>query len=301
MGYRLKDFGSYTAGGRLHEVTQGDSKQVQFTRTASFEVDPRGHFAVEHAYVQYFIPESRNDEPPIVFVHGGGMSGSCWDKTPDGRPGWVHLALDRGYEVHVVDNVERGRAGFAPGLWDGEPILRSLEEAWVLFRIGSREGFATRTAFEGQQFPVAHFDTFARSFAPRWLSTTPLHVAALCAVLERTGPAIVICHSQGGEITFDAHLTTGHFMERIIALEPSNYPKDATAVGDTHLTICAGDYLDVDPQWEERSLAWAAVATNCKNGRYINATMNGRGNSHMLMMDQNSAELFEAVLPKKLA
>ena len=119
LTYHLKEFGSYTVGGRLHKVTTGIPKTVHFTRTASFEVDPRGHFAVEQAYVQYFIPENRNAEPPIVFVHGGGMSGSCWDKTPDGRPGWLHLALDRGYEVHVIDNVERGRAGFAPGLWGG--------------------------------------------------------------------------------------------------------------------------------------------------------------------------------------
>ncbi|MBT0959436.1 alpha/beta fold hydrolase [Alphaproteobacteria bacterium KMM 3653] len=296
MAYQLKDFGSYTVGGRLHRVTTGTPRTVHFTRTASFEVDPRGHFAVEHAYVQYFIPEKRNGEAPMVFVHGGGMSGSCWDKTPDGRAGWLHLALDAGYEVHVVDNVERGRAGFAPGLWGGEPMLRSLEEAWVLFRIGAAEGFASRTPFENQRFPVASFDRFAQGFVPRWLGTTPLHVDALCAVLERTGPAIVVCHSQGGEITFDAQPRAGHLMEHIIALEPSGYPDEGAGLRDTTLTVCAGDYLQEDAQWQARRAAWRRLGACGPRARHIASADIGGGNSHMLMMDGNSAALFEAVL-----
>lgn len=251
---------------------------------------------MEHAYVQYFIPENRNDQPPIVFVHGGGMSGSCWDKTPDGRSGWLHLALDAGYEVHVLDNVERGRAGFAPGLWDGEPMLRSLEEAWVLFRIGTAEGFATRTPFDGQRFPIAHLDQFAQSFVPRWLGTTHLQVDALCAVLERAGPAIVVCHSQGGEITFDAHPRVGHLMTHIIALEPSGYPDHGADLQGTNVTVCAGDYLDQDAQWQARDMAWRTLGAWGPKARYLASSEVGSGNSHMLMMDNNSAELFEFIL-----
>lgn len=294
--YRLKDFGSYTAGGRVFEVTEGTPQTVQFTRTATYDVDPRGHFAAEHAYVQYFIPEARNDEPPIVFVHGGGLSGSCWEKTPDGRQGWLQLALDRGYECHVIDNVERGRAGFAPGLWEGAPLLRSLEEAWVLFRFGAQADFATRTAFPKQKFPINFFDDFARTFVPRWLQTTSLQVAALCAVMERVGPAIVICHSQGGEITFDAHARVGPLMKKIIALEPSGYPINAAALGQTKLTLCAGDFLECDAQWTEREAAWSGLASLVEGAKYIQSKDIGGGNSHMLMMDGNSSALFEEAM-----
>ncbi|QBY01356.1 alpha/beta fold hydrolase [Rhodophyticola sp. CCM32] len=293
MGYHLSDFGSYTAGGRIHQVTTGTPKTVQFTRTASYEVDPRGHFAVEHAYVQYFIPEARNTDPPVVLIHGGGMSGTCWETTPDGRPGWLHLLLQRGYEVHVVDNVERGRAGFAPSLWEGDPILRSMEEAWVLFRIGTREGFATRTAFKGQQFPVAQFDAFARIFAPRWLHTTPLHTQALLDVLRKTGPAIVVCHSQGGEIAFDAQAAAPDLFRRIIALEPSGAPATASVLGNTPLTIVAGDFLDCAEHWQDRSTAWAALSTHNQNFRLLAEPDLPRGHSHMLMMDHLSHNLFD--------
>ena len=122
VSYALRDFGSYTVAGRVHTVETGEPREVHFTRSAVHMVDPRGEFAVEHAYVQYFLPERRNGAPPVVLVHGGGMCGSTWETAPDGRPGWVNLLVARGYDVHVLDNVERGRSGFAPGLWPGDPL-----------------------------------------------------------------------------------------------------------------------------------------------------------------------------------
>jgi pimeloyl-ACP methyl ester carboxylesterase len=295
MVYRLKDFGSYTVGGRIAQITEGEPFQVQFTRSASHTVDPRGHFAIEHAYVQYFVPESRRPGPPVVLVHGGGMSGACWDTTPDGRPGWLQALLKRGHEVHVVDAVERGRAGFAPGHWDGDPLLRSLEEAWTLFRIGAREGFSARQPFETQLFPFDHLEALARTFVPRWLSTTHLQTRALLAVLERTGPAVVICHSQGGEVAFDAHQKQPDAFESIIALEPSFLPEDPAAFARTDLTIVAGDHLQIDQQWIDRGIAWQNLV-EATGGRYIDPTVLGPGNSHMLMMDKNSDLVLEAAL-----
>jgi pimeloyl-ACP methyl ester carboxylesterase len=295
LSYRIKDFGSYTAGGRVAKVTTGNPHRVNFTRTASFDVDPRGHFAIEHAYVQYFIPDTRVDAPPVVLLHGGGMSGSCWDKTPDERPGWLHLLLAQGYAVHVVDNVERGRAGFAPGHWQGEPLLRSMEEAWTLFRIGPRDGFASRTPFEGQQFPVAQFDAFARQFVPRWLTTSRVQTDALLAVLDRTGPATVICHSQGAEIAFDAHRSDPSRFAALIALEPSGYPEDASVLQGTPTRILAGDYLDIDPTWIERRAAWRALATS-DGVVFIETPEMGTGNSHMLMCDRNSGDILDIAL-----
>lgn len=287
MAYHLQDFGSYTVGGRILEVTEGERRRVQFTRTVAYDVDPRGHFAIEHAYVQFFVPANRNSEAPVVLVHGGGMSGTCWDTTPDGRPGWLHLLLDRGYEVHVVDAPERGRAGFAPGIWDGQPMLRSMEEAWTLFRIGPDGGFASGETYPGQRFPVEAFEPFARSFVPRWLSTTPLHVAGLLAVLERTGPAIVICHSQGGEVTFDAHAEKPSAFVKIIALEPSGYPDKPEALNGTDVHILAGDFLDTSEAWTQRAAAWRGLGA-----RHSDCP----GNTHVLMSDLNSAEIFERAL-----
>ncbi len=301
MRVTLRDFGSYTAGGRVYSVSEGTPFQVQLTRDSSILYDPRGHFPVEHAYVQYFIPEPRNTAPPMVLVHGGGMHGATWETTPDGRPGWLNLLLARGYEVHVVDAMERGRAGWVPGLWEGTPILRSMEEAWTLFRFGPAEGFTARHAFPQQQFPVDKLEGFARSFVPRWLTTTGLQVGALVAVLERTGPAVLVTHSQGGEIGFDAQGRRPDLVAGIIAVEPSAAPSVVEAETACPLTLLAGDFLDVDEAIAARHRLWQDIAR-----RWLVCTPQVEmiwtaeavrpGGSHMLMMDRHSEACLEAAL-----
>lgn len=301
LRYALSDFGSYVAGGRLHVVDDGEPYDVQVTRDSRYRYDPRGQFAVEHAYVQYFVPERRRDAPPVILVHGGGMHGSTWETTPDGRPGWLHLLLDRGYETHVVDAVERGRAGWAPGLWEGEPILRSMEEAWSLFRIGAPEDFQARRAFPGQQFPVAGLEDLARRFTPRWLSTSRLQVDALVAVLERTGPAILVSHSQGGEIGFDAQARRPDLVQAMVAIEPSAAPRDIGALADCPTLVVVGDHLDVDAQIAARSALWRGLAAQGAERRLPVRMFDTReavapGGSHMLMMDRHSAACLEGIL-----
>lgn len=298
MVYRLRDFGSYAVGGRVHEVTEGEPRIVNFTRSASYEYDPRGHFVVEQTYVQYFIPENRLDAPPMVLVHGGGMHGSTWETTPDGRPGWLHLLLERGYEVHVVDLVERGRSGFAAGIWTDTPIMRSAEEAWSLFRIGAPEDFAARKPFKNQQFPVAAIDQFLKQFVPRWLTTSPLQIAGLVAVLDHIGEAVLICHSQGGEIAFDATLQRSDAVRGILAVEPSDMPSPEIICP---VAIIAGDYLDVAPHWVAREEGWrAAIAELTRRGRsahYLDTAKEiALGASHFPMMDRRSADHLESGL-----
>jgi len=295
VSYRLRDFGSYIVGGRVHHEQNGAPFTVNFTRSASYEVDPRGHFAIEHGYVQFFVPENRNAAPPMVLVHGGGLSGSCWETTPDGRPGWLHLLVQRGFEVHVLDNVERGRAGFAPDHWEGAPLLRSMEEAWTLFRFGRAEDFANRSPFPHQRFPVARFEAFARSFVPRWLDTTGLQTQVLLDLLDRIGPAHVICHSQGGEVAFDALAREPDAFASIVALEPSGYPSDPDALGVTPICLVTGDYLDINPLWQARHRDWASLST-APNCRLLGPDHFGPGNSHMLMQDHNSPQILSEAL-----
>ena len=177
-------------------------------------------------------------------------------RRPTDAPGGINLLVRQGYEVHVLDNVERGRSGFAPGLWDGEAILRSQEEAWSIFRIGPPEGFADRTPFPGSLFPVEAFDTFARMMVPRWLTTTPLHVDALVALLQRTGPSIVICHSQGGEIALDAARRVPELFDGFVGIEPSTVLEDAADLRSIPTVLFAGDFLETSPYAIKRDQDW---------------------------------------------
>ena len=55
-------------------------------------------------------------------------------------PPEVSAFVRAGFATYVIDNVERGRAGFCstPGEWPGQPIQRTLQEAWTVFRFGPR-------------------------------------------------------------------------------------------------------------------------------------------------------------------
>lgn len=49
---------------------------------------------------------------PILFIHGGGGSGTNFRATPDGRLGWADLLAARGYRSWVTDWPGAGRSGY---------------------------------------------------------------------------------------------------------------------------------------------------------------------------------------------
>jgi|SRR5690625_1565748 len=295
----IEDFGAYRVGGRVHTVRGHQTQSIAFTQDTTYEYDPNGSYYIESAYVQYFRPTNKNNHPPILLLHGGGMAGGMWETTPDGRQGWLHGLLKKGFEVHVIDNVERGRAGWAPGVWAGEPILRSLEEAWTLFRFGDKADFATRTPYPGQQFPISHLDEFAKSFSPRWTSTTPQQVLALGETLKKLGKCILIAHSQGGEIASLAVEKNPEAVEQLVLIEPSGFGGGQIPTSPKY-TIVYGDYLDCAPVWRHLSDKWRQFIHHIKvaggSVEALDLSQIMGGASHMPMMDKASANYLDAVV-----
>jgi pimeloyl-ACP methyl ester carboxylesterase len=295
MRYVLSNFGSYFVGGGVLRVSGRAVEEIAFTAQTSYTHDPNGHHAVAGAYVQFFVPDPRREGPPVVLVHGGGMSGAMWETTPDGRPGWLHGLLTRGHEVHVIDNVERGRAGWVPGLWEGQAILRTMEEAWSLFRFGPPEGFATRQPFDGQRFPIDHLETFARQFVPRWTSTTALQVKALSALLTRLGRARLIAHSQGAAVAASAMAAAPERVATLVAIEPSGFTPVAPGAACPPVHIVCGDFLGCDPLWQRLHASWRDLASTHEGVALVPLARAHPGTSHMPMMDRGSEALLEVI------
>ena len=149
--YALKDFGSFHVGGRIVTVSGQEKRSVAFTPSLVLEYDPNGEFLVEQVYVQYFIPAERKFPHPLVLLHGGGLTGACWETTPDGRPGWLHDFLRQGFAVYVIDNVERGRSGFCAleGVWEGEPRHAHGGRSMGPVPLRAARGFRRRQAVRG--------------------------------------------------------------------------------------------------------------------------------------------------------
>ncbi|MGE8611808.1 MAG: hypothetical protein ACN6PF_05865 [Achromobacter veterisilvae] len=296
----LADFGSFYAGGRQVRIAGLPARDIAFTQTASLAYDPNGLYHFEQAYVQYFVPAALAHPLPIVLLHGGGMTGAMWEQTPDGRPGWLQHFLRQGFAVYVVDNVERGRAGWAPfrEVWPEAPIIRNAEESWSLFRFGRAEDFAARRAFDGQRFPVAAFDAFIRHAVPRWLGNNDAALEGFCAVLDRVGPCLVMAHSHGGEVAYRALHARPELVRGVIGVEPSGFSPEvaAASVAGKPFLFVYGDYLDATPLWERLCDAGRAYAGELeRQGARVTtwrlADMGVAGNSHMPMMDDNSDDI----------
>lgn len=300
--YALKDFGSFHVGGRIVEVTGQPTRTVWFTAGAPHERDPNGEFLIEQVYVQYFIPAERRFEHPIVLLHGGGLTGACWETTPDGRPGWLHEFLSQGFAVHVIDNVERGRSGFCAieGVWEGEPIARTVREAWDIFRFGPPDQFEAGVTFPGQRFPLDAMEAFQRQFVPRWTSTSDAQIRGVGAALRKIGPCVLICHSQGGFLGSRAAVENAETIRGVVCCEASGWPEpetvNAETVGGKPWLLLLGDFIGQSERWStaktqtEEMRDWVNAAGG--TAELVSLPDAGfAGATHMFMMDEHSADI----------
>ena len=62
-------------------------------------------------FTDILTPDTATDRLPVVAVHGGGHSGSCYLLTADNRPGWACRFADAGYPVWLPDWPGCGRSG----------------------------------------------------------------------------------------------------------------------------------------------------------------------------------------------
>lgn len=296
--------GSFSAGGRLLVRTGQPVERLNINPAIrDYAQDPNGTYLVEQAYVQFFIPEPVQGLP-ILLLHGGGLCGSCWETTPDGRAGWLSWFLSAGRPVYLLDDVERGRAGFVPsegaleGLWNGRPLLRTLEEAWRLFRLGPAEGFADRTAFDGCRFPSNHMEALGGRFVPRWPANHDLQLSALEAAVTRIGPCTVVAHSQGCLNALRAAAKMSE-IRALALLEPAGFPQttaEPAARPDCPVLQIWGDFLERHPLWSDLYRRGAALHRRIQadggDSRFRHLPSEGvPGNSHLLMMDDNAEDL----------
>lgn len=116
----LKDMGSMDFGGRVTIKENGDT------------------FHGDHGYAQYFVPQDSTDYP-VIFWHGYGQSGRCWESTADGRDGFWQMFSRKKIPTYIIDQPRRGRASYTDAPVQKEfiyPILKSESECWLGFRNG---------------------------------------------------------------------------------------------------------------------------------------------------------------------
>jgi pimeloyl-ACP methyl ester carboxylesterase len=201
------------------------------------------------AYVEAWIPKQIKHPYPIVYLHGAGMTATCWQQTPDGRPGWAYYFAKQGYVQYMMDSPTRGRSPYVPG-HDGKLSVRTAPEFEAERTASARKGDFPRAHLHSQ-FPGAGlvgdpiFDAFARTqvqYVSRGgpFSQDDLSHDALASLLgELKTPVIIVSHSQGGPAGWRIADSRPSQVKAIITLEPSGPP--IQRVDTAHLSYGNGD------------------------------------------------------------
>lgn len=212
----LREQGSFTVGGVV-EQRAGEYDNRGFAGWND-PIEAGQTYHADHAVVDYQVPAEAHPYP-LVFVHGFGQSGRCWETTPDGREGFQTLMLRHGYATYVVDLPGRGRAGRTTAVSEVRPLAD--EALWFdIWRMGEWPAFHSDV-----QFPTdsASVDQFFRQMTPDLSDhSTESVVAALEALCDRVGEQVLVTHSAGG---FPGWLVAARDsrVRGVVAYEPGNY------------------------------------------------------------------------------
>lgn len=218
---------------------------------------------VGQMYVEFQIPHERRFEPPVIFVHGGQQGGMNWTQTADGREGWAQFFLRRGHATYVVDQVGRGRSAWRE---EFHGKLAPLKTSFAMERFVAPERFEQwpqaklHTQWPGEGRPGdAIFDDFIATQLPSiadYAFQQEINAQALCALLDRIGPAILAVHSQAGAFGWIVADRRPALAKALVAVEPNGPPvRDVAMLGapnwfaDTGRTKISG-LCDVQLTWD---------------------------------------------------
>ena len=279
----------------------------------------------DHANVFYQIPTENNGHS-MVFLHGFGQSRMGWIGTPDGRDGWNDYFLDKGYNTYLVDQPRRGEAGqtSVAAAIPTEP----QELAWFTqFRMGRWPLFN-----DGSQFPQDEesLDQFFRQMTPD-IGDIDFAVItdAMIDVFEKSGPGILVTHSQGGYPGWTTAAESEN-VEAVIAIEPGGVPfteanmpepvdtgyytvsgmlmddDEFAALIEKPILIIYGDYMPEDSdlpaeRFWRAGLEMAYQAADIINGIGGDCTViylpdiGINGNSHFMFQEKNNMEIADVI------
>jgi pimeloyl-ACP methyl ester carboxylesterase len=292
--------------------------------TALTEVEHEFGTSVTGMHVQFQIPgDVRHD--PLILVHGGGGQGLDMLATPDGREGWATLFLRRGFPVYVVDRPGMGRSPYHPAVHGGQGPPAVYDGLVAGFTGPAPAGLPEHTQWPGdgsrQDPALAQFLAGQESLPGNLVAAHEAMRDGAAALLDRTGPSVVLTHSMGGPFGWLAADARWEQVRAIVAVEPVGPPfvllpgigkirYGLTAIpvsygtdevgGEAKLTL--GD-LPIAVVTAESSGHGAADRQTADYLRRCGARVTEmrlaelgiRGNGHAMMLERNNDEIVTAI------
>jgi pimeloyl-ACP methyl ester carboxylesterase len=297
--------GSFFVGGR-------DVKSDTLSTLPAYA--PSGTITVDQMYVRYQVPAGILGVP-VVLIHGCCLTGKTWETTPDGRMGWDEYFVRHGHPTYIIDQVWRGRSAADPSainaVKSGKAAVDQLptvfsaghESAWAIFRFGKEYP----QLMPGMRFPVKAQAEFWKQMVPDSLANLPTPnptVPALSELVQKIGGAILMSHSQSGIYPFQTAVLSRKGIAGVVSIEPGACPAptgDMTPYDGLPILVLFGDYVDQFPRWAPRlancrAFVAAANAAGGKAELLVLPDIGIKGNTHMLMQDDNSLDIADLLL-----
>jgi pimeloyl-ACP methyl ester carboxylesterase len=310
----LRDEGTFFVNGQL--------EHTDFPSSNPAGLNAPGTYTVGQMYVHYRIPEPVGaNKLPVIMVHGSNHTGVTYETTPDGREGWATYFVRHGFPVYVVDQAGRGRSSFDPTAVNqaiaqsNAALLPSAgfqlyprEGAWTNFLFGPSYG----VAWPDERFPLKALDQYTAQLVPNTETTLAKGgtntINGLAALLDKIGPAVIIVHSQSGTYGLGAAVARSNLVRGLISVEGGCAPIEASDISNHYKKV---PYLSL---WGDHSVGAVGAngdvrRTGCQTTVASFQAAGGRakflslpdelgikGNSHMLMMDDNNLQIADIIM-----
>lgn len=312
-----------TLGGRGSFFIGGEKIHQDFIELGSQRQEDT--ITINQMYVEYMIPAAKN-KIPVIMIHGAGLSGSCYDTTPDGRMGWYEYFVRRSYPTYVVDQVGRARSGFNQATFNNvgagkstpseQPKITRMGDyhaAWINFRFGPQKG----VPYSDTQFPIEAVEELSRMGIPDLSASLPHpnpNYAALSQLTSKVNGAVVIGHSQSGHYPMETALANPEAVKGMVLVEPGTCLHETltdsqiNTIADIPLLVVYGDHLSAStelpgnvPGWQQRFDGCNALIEriNKAGGKaemLYPPSMGIHGNSHMIMQDKNNTQIANFII-----
>jgi hypothetical protein len=159
----------------------------------------------------------------------------------------------------------------------------------------------------GMRYPIAAQAEFWKPMVPDSIASLPTPnptVPALCELAQKIGNTVLMSHSQSGIYPFQTAVLSQKGIAAIVAIEPGACPTptdDLKPYVGLPILVLFGDYVDEFPRWAPRlancrAFAKAANAAGGKTEVLVLPEIGIKGNTHMLMQDDNSLDIADILL-----
>ncbi|EKM55399.1 uncharacterized protein PHACADRAFT_195432 [Phanerochaete carnosa HHB-10118-sp] len=200
---------------------------------AGGEFAPQSPSVISHGqvYVEHLVPEKVTQPLPLLMVHGMGMTGTNFLNTPDGRVGWADHFMSKGWEVYIIDQPSRGRSAWSEST-DGDVGLLDARNVEIDFTATQDFNLWPQAALHSQwpgngTLGDPTFDEFFKSMVQSLNNGTQPELemqAAAADLFNKTGPVVLLSHSQSGPIGWVLADASPINVRAILAIEPGGPP-----------------------------------------------------------------------------